>query len=785
MFDLSEWPLAAKGMLAVVLAAVLVSVWSVMASSIFLVGTGLMSQHHGIPFADWWLYLYFFGLDRPIVGFWLKLSGGLALGLPLLLIVAGIARKGLPGGNQALHGETRWARFRELRDNGFKGGFGGLYIGKLGWGRYLRFNGPEHVACYAPTRSGKGIGLVLPNCLLYESSLVCLDVKKENYAISAGIRKKVGQKVFLFDPLATDGRTARYNPFSYVRRGTYDAFEDIQRIAQMIFPHSAGDQQFWNDAARSAFVGAAAFLAESPELPLTMGEVLRLLSSVDSAASMIARIEARRVANNPYTEATVKALEDYLKGSADLVNSIRKTVTAKLSLWFNPRIDAATAESDFDLRELRNSLHAIYVGVTPDNIARLRPLLALFFQQLVDLTVRTIPQHDEKAKHQVLVLLDEFPLLGPMPVLADAFAFVAGYNMRLMLIMQSKAQLRDRDLYGPDKAAAILDNCGVEVVFGTKDLQLCNELSERLGYDTVEGYSSSGPRFWRMFRSSNLNLSESDQRRALLLPQEIMRLKPREAIIVRPGMYPIKAKRIQYFKDRTFKRLVVKPPLMEPIDIVVRMDQGKGFQSPAEGGAPGAAPAAKDKEPTAAKASDTAPVVQQPPAPAQEVQQPPDDKAPDAVPPVEAQQPPAPVQEVQQHPTDKAPDAVPPVEAQQLSAPAQEVQQPPVQAQLFDGQEAASEEDAASSSEKPKRTRRRKEPEPAKTVDAPAINGKPSVKEIILQTHQAEDLLRNVLGTSIDLSQYSMGDGKGVADALISGIPTVEKLNRQGGIAAE
>ena len=112
-------------------------------------------------------------------------------------------------------------------------------------------------------------------------------------------------------------------------------------------------------------------------------------------------------------------------------------------------------------------------------------LLASVFGKPVDLTVRTLPQFDPKAKHQVLMLLDEFPLLGPMPVLADAFAFVAGYGMRLMLVMQSKAQLRDPALYGPDKAAAILDNCGAEVIFGTKDLGLAKEMSERLVFDTV------------------------------------------------------------------------------------------------------------------------------------------------------------------------------------------------------------------------------------------------------------------------------------------------------------
>lgn len=581
MSNFAEWPFAAKGLAGLFGAAMLALLWTALASTVFLIGTGLIHSHHGIPLGAWWLYWSYYGFKQPVVGTWLKVSAGVATALPLLIVVFGLLRKGLGLGQpRELHGETRWAKAREMRAGEFFAKFAGLFIGMTARGKYIRFGGPEHVACYAPTRSGKGVGLVIPNCLLYEGSLVCLDVKKENWAASAGIRKHAGQKVFLFDPLAPDGRTGRYNPLSYVRRNSVDAFEDIQRIAQMIFPQTSGDQAFWTDAARSAFVGATAFLAESPELPLTIGEVLRLLSSVDGASSMIERIEARRAARKPYTEATVKALEDYLKGSADLVNSIRKTITAKLSLWFNPRIDAATSESDFDLRELRNSLHAIYVGVTPDNIERLRPLLALFFQQLVDLTVRTLPQFDKKAKHQVLVMLDEFPLLGPMPVLANAFAFVAGYNMRLMLIMQSKAQLRDRDLYGPDKAAAMLDNCGVEVVFGTKDNQLCNELSERLGYDTVGAVSQSGPRFWRVFRNKQLNQSESDQRRALLLPQEIMRLHQREAIIIRPGMYPIKAKRIRHFKDRTFTRLLRKAPVVEPIEVVVRMDGGKGFQAP-------------------------------------------------------------------------------------------------------------------------------------------------------------------------------------------------------------
>lgn len=731
MQDFSEWPLAAKA-LAGLFAAVLVAVlWSVLASAVFLAGTGLLAKHTGLILADWWLYLWFYGINhQPVVGFWLKVSAGVATAIPLLLGIAVLLRKGLPGSSCDLHGDTRWEKERALKKE-FRARFAGLYIGYTGRRRYLRFGGPEHVACYAPTRSGKGVGLVIPNCLLYEGSLVCLDVKKENFAASAGIRKKAGQKVFLFDPLAPDGATARYNPLSYVRRGTLDAFDDIQRISQMLFPHSEGDQAFWTNSARSAFVGATSFLAETPEMPLTIGEVLRLLSRHDGAPHILGMIEARRTAGKPYSAATVNSLSDYLSGSTDTVQGIRKTMTASLSLWFNPRVDAATAESDFDLRELRNSLHAIYVGVTPDNIERLRPLLALFFQQLVDLTVRTLPQFDPKAKHQVLVLLDEFPLLGPMPVLANAFAFVAGYNMRLMLIMQSKAQLRDPALYGPDKAAAMLDNCGVEVVFGTKDLVLSKELSERLGYDTVEGVSRSGPRFWRLFRGKNLNETESDQRRALLLPQEVMRLKPRDAIVIRPGMYPIKCKRIRYFEDPFFKRLLCNPPEIKKIEVVQQMDQGTV-------GAAAATPPVTPSVATPVTAV-TAPAASVSTA-----------ATPISVPSVAiAVVPPVPV--VASVTTAPA-VPVPEVEAEAILAPAQ------IPVEITSPQEPAEVMTAA--------------PEPI--TEAP-----------VFHAFQSDGLIAGLMGVDVDLGQFAMKDGKEKFAAILDGVPTVESLNRGKRVAAE
>jgi type IV secretion system protein VirD4 len=588
-----SWPLPAKALAAAVAVAALAALWSSVASLVFLVGTGLLDAQRDVPFAQFWTYLRHYP-DHPIVGPWLRIAGAAATALVVALVAAFAIRR-MRAGDRPLHGETGYAAEAEIRANGFRDVADSIHLGRNGR-RYLTFGGPEHVALYAPTRSGKGVGVVIPNCLLWDGSLVVLDVKKENWAASAGIRAEAGQKVFLFDPLDPEGRTARYNPLSYVRRGTIDAFDDIQRIAQMLYPEATGDQEFWTNSARSAFIGVTAFLAETPELPLTLGEVLRMFTRRDLQGYLTGTIEARRLAGQPYTAACINALNDYLAGSADTVSGVRKSVTTKLVLWFNPRIDAATAESDFDLRRLRYNLHAIYVGVTPDNIDRLRPLLALFFQQVVDVTVKTLPQHDPAARHRVLMVLDEFPLLGAMPTLTSAFAFVAGYGVRMLLVLQSKAQMRAT--YGADVAATVLDNCGAEVVFGTKDLALTKELSERLGYDTVEALTRSGPRFGGWWKRDRQSQSASAQRRALMLPQEIARLGPREEIVLRAGMRPIRATRIRHYEEGRFTRLLRPAPVVPPIAIDVRYDGGGTL--PPEPAQPAAAPAAPAPAPAPA-----------------------------------------------------------------------------------------------------------------------------------------------------------------------------------------
>jgi type IV secretion system protein VirD4 len=456
-----------------------------------------------------------------------------------------------------LHGSARFASEREIKAAGLRSAEG-LLLGRKD-GAMLCFGGSEHVLVYAPTRAGKGVGYVIPNLLNWPDSVVVLDVKKENWDRSAGFRAAHGQAVHLFDPLDENGRTARYNPLGYVRNDPADLYDDLQRIAVMLFPAESRGDPFWFEAARSAFVAIGGYVAETPGLPLTIGEILHQLSAASDLKVHFEKIIAGRKSGvSPLSRHCIVALNDFLAASENTMNSVRKTVTARLGLWLNPRIDAATAANDFDLRLLRQQPMSIYLGVTPDNLDRMAPLLNLFFQQVVDLNTRELPEQNPKLSRKVLLLLDEFPALGNVSVLAKSVAFIAGYGIRLLTVVQSPAQLRA--IYGIDAARNFMTNHAVEVVFAPKEQDVANELSERIGYDTVKARSRSGPKGLAM-RSTSETVSE--HRRALMLPQELKLLPKSKAFILGTGIQPLIADKIIYYEDKAFLQRLLPAPVPE------------------------------------------------------------------------------------------------------------------------------------------------------------------------------------------------------------------------------
>lgn len=541
---------------AVILAGLLAAagLFLALATNLMLVG---LNRHDGglhvLGFAD----VLWNGTEDARVRRWAKLAG-LAAGLVVLIGAAALLRaRPLP-----LHGRARFATRAEIEAAGLRAATG-LLVGARN-GRPLCFGGSEHVIGYAPTRSGKGVGLVIPNLLNWPDSVVCLDVKRENWERTAGFRAAHGQEVHLFDPLDEEGRTAQYNPLSYVRRDAIDRFDDLQRVATMLFPAESGGDPFWYQSARSAFIAVGGYVAETRGLSLTIGEILRQLSTAaDLKGHLTDEIARRRAGPNRLSPRCVQALNDFLAASDNTFNSVRKTVTARLELWFNPRVDRATAESSFDLRDLRTRPISIYLAVSPDNLERLSPLLNLFFQQVVDLNTRELPERNPALKRQLLLLLDEFPALGHVSVLAKGVAFVAGYGLRLLTILQSPSQLRA--IYGPDQARNLMTNHAVEVVFTPKDQDVANELSERFGYDTVTGTSRSRPRGFQGWGWKEGSETSSDQRRALLLPQELKLVPQTQSFVLKAGVPPILADKIRYFADPRFQARLLPAPAVRSI----------------------------------------------------------------------------------------------------------------------------------------------------------------------------------------------------------------------------
>lgn len=464
-------------------------------------------------------------------------------------IVLGVARNLRP----PLHGAARWASEAELVREGLRAKQG-IVLGRKG-GRLLVFGGPEHVMLYAPTRTGKGVGVVIPNLLTWPDSVVVLDIKRENWTASAGFRADHGQTVILFDPLDPEGRTARFNPLGHIDRADPVAvLDELQKLAVMLFPVPPNTDPFWTEAARVGLIGIGAYIAETPELPFSLGALYAELTDGDPRTRLPAVMAARADAGRPLSAGCAKALTDFCSASENTFAGVKQTITSRLGLWINPRVCAATEISDFDLRDLRERRISLYLAVSPDNLARVAPLYNLLLQQLVDLNTRELPGG---GKHgvPVLMLMDEFARLGHAAVIARGFSYVAGYGLRLLPVLQSPAQLRAE--YGADLAEEIMANCGVEIAFAPKELKVAQDLSERLGYWTYQGRSHSRP---SGLSCGHRSVSESDQRRALMLPQELIQMPADRLIVLRAGMPPIRGRKIVYWRERAFAERVLPPP---------------------------------------------------------------------------------------------------------------------------------------------------------------------------------------------------------------------------------
>ena len=457
----------------------------------------------------------------------------------------------------AWYGDARWATAMEIARARLQEKRG-LLLGKKG-GTYLINDEPLHTLVAAPTRSGKGVGIVIPNLLTWNGSVVVLDIKKENWQLTAGHRA-AHQKVFMWSPM--DARSACYNPFDFVSPPGPNRITDIQKLAQILLPRPEHGDVMWVNEGQSLFLGVALLVLDTPELPSTLGQVYRILM----AEARLNKIAEESLDNPALDPACHAALANYKNKAEKERSGVKSSLTSALALWANPHIDAATSCSDFDLRDFRRVRSSVYVGVGQDQLLTLAPLLNMFFQQAVAELSKRLP--DDNEPHEVLFLIDEFPMLGAMPTLQKGLALLAGYKIRIVLITQGIGQLDE--IYGRQATEGILQNCALQVFFASNDDKTTNYVSARLGSKTVPVRSRSQSQGWTAGTTSTSYIA-----RPLLPPEEVRRLDPKKAIIFKETSRPVLAEKVRYYSDKRFAPRVTAPPPVPTLKIEPPLDRGE------------------------------------------------------------------------------------------------------------------------------------------------------------------------------------------------------------------
>lgn len=498
---------------------------------------------------------------------------GLLILLPAGLVVAARPRR-------PLHGDARFATPAEVDRAGLtRTGQGpAVLVGKYR-GRFLTLPGQLSVMLSAPTRSGKGVGIVIPNLLNWPDSAVVLDIKGENYEITAGFRAASGQRVFAFSPFDDEARSHRWNPLSSVRTDELRRVSDLLAIGQVFFPNDIGgtsSEAFFNDQARNLFLGLGLLLLESPELPRTVGEMLRQSSGKGQplGAHLTQLMNARVEQGRPLSLECSDALRRLLTTSDNTLSSIVATFNAPLTIFADPIVDAATSADDFDLADVRRHRISIYVRIPPHRMSSAKPLLNLFFSQLVSLNTRQLPEQDPTLRYQCLLVNDEFTAMGRVSIIATAAAFLAGYNLRLLTIIQAMSQLDA--VYGAQEARTFATNHGLQILYAPREQRDADEYSAMLGQYTERATSRGRSQSFSNHGHSSISRNESEQRRALLLPQEMKALGSERLVLVFENCKPILGEKIRYFRDKAFKQRLKAAPAVPRMDMDLHLARVQG-----------------------------------------------------------------------------------------------------------------------------------------------------------------------------------------------------------------
>ena len=510
------------------------------------------------PAFFWWWFAYdAYARDIFVEGAYIAASGGIAAVAVAISMSVWRAREAK---RATTYGSARWAEAREVREAGLTGHDGAL-IGR--WrDHYLRHDGPEHVLCFAPTRSGKGVGLVVPTLLTWSGSAIVHDIKGENWTLTAGWRARFG-RVLLFDP--TNAASAAYNPLLEVRRGEWEV-RDVQNIADVLVdPEGALERRnHWEKTSHSLLVGAILHVLYA-EPDKTLAGVANFLSDPRRPieTTLRAMMTTPHLGERGVHPVIASSARELLNKSDNERSGVLSTAMSFLGLYRDPVVATVTRRCDWRIRDLVEGAApaTLYLVVPPSDISRTKPLVRLILNQIGRrLTEELEPK---RRRHRLLLMLDEFPALGRLDFFESALAFMAGYGLKSFLIAQSLNQIEKA--YGQNNS--ILDNCHVRVSFATNDERTAKRVSDALGTATemraMKNYAGHRLSPWL----GHLMVSRQETARPLLTPGEVMQLPHDDELVLVSGCQPIRAKKARYYEDAELKARILPPPTLSSRDV--------------------------------------------------------------------------------------------------------------------------------------------------------------------------------------------------------------------------
>ena len=417
---------------------------------------------------------------------------------------------------------------------------------------------------------GKGAAIGIPNLLVRKHSLIALDPKQELWKITSKVREiLLGNKVYLLDPF--NSKTHQFNPLFYIDLKAESGAKDLLKLIEILFPSygMTGAEAHFNNLAGQYWTGLAkllhffinydpSWLNEFGLKPVfSIGSVVDLYSNIDRELILSKREELE--GTNGLDENALYHLRDaltkireYHETEDEQRSSIDGSFRKKMSLFYLPTVRKCTDGNDFDLRQLRREDITVYVGVNAEDISLAYDFLNLFFNFVVEVTLRENPDFDPTLKHDCLMFLDEFPSIGYMPIIKKGSGYIAGFKLKLLTIYQNISQLNE--IYGIEGAKTLMSAHPCRIIYAVSEEDDAAKISEKLGYITTTSKSTSKSRG----RSASQGESESEARRALVLPQELGTLDFKEEFIILKGENPVKAEKALYYLDPYFMDRLMK-----------------------------------------------------------------------------------------------------------------------------------------------------------------------------------------------------------------------------------